>query len=412
MPRAFLMCVGTRDPFWADVQGKAIKFSDLMPEHNPYKVEGPILTFFRFFLPPPSQDDKIFLFSTQSGRDPTEKGGEATKEELRTRFKGVDVEHWRFPSNVDPSEFADAYSGLTQLVEDALKSLADQCELIVYVSPGTPQMQAAWYALSHAGKIKATLYRIFFEGNKPVIKKVDLGPLLTEATLQRALEAFRQGAFFEAASLFQELGQHLLGPAQRLASFCAQLSLVYQAFFAASYARARGLLRNVEKNFQDVIRHANFFKNYLGKVRADLTLAEQLQGHLVVLFHTAYLRLRQGQEAEALWRAASVVEAVELKLAREAGYGGMPSRLAAHKFLQECGLPHALADTERENTLFRARNDSLHRGKPVTPETAEQALEWAKEAILRTFPDCRLDDHVLSGHALGEVARHLEQLFR
>lgn len=405
--RAFVMCVGTRDPFWASVDNQIIPFRSLPSKPDVKKTAGPILSFLS--LAELQEGDRVILFSTQPGpkvREPTQECGKATEEEIKRRFPGVDVVHRSFSSAIDPSEFVEVYNDLKGLVSQELESLKEEYEVVVFVSPGTPQMQASWFVLAYAGRIKGKLCRISLEHGKQVIKEVDLGPLLFEDLRKAALNSFREGYFKEAIELFERLK-----PAYgRRASFCAELSKLYRAWFSLHYHEARKLYESLCKAYDDILRNHRNLETLMCGINADLQFSKTPAGHLATLFHTASLQLRQGHEAEALWYAASIVEAVELRLAKEAGCR-TSSRSQAHEYLLRHGKPHALHSLKDEEELFKLRNESIHEGRAVGPENANKALSLAKEALTKLLDPLDLDGHSLSDAKFKEMAQALDSIF-
>lgn len=412
--RVFLMCVGTRDPFWAKREGKQIMYSNLTPNDEPYKIEGPILTFFKQFLPPPERGDRIVLFSTQRGpkvRDPTERGGEDTKAALKQRYPEVTVEHFCFPKEIDPSEFVDVYKAMEDLVKNVQKSLQQGSEIIVFVSPGTPQMQAAWFVLAHSGKIKANLFRIFFENDRSRVSKVDLGPLVINDLVSLAIEAFNRLDFAESAAIFERLASRFSGAPQRLAAFCKDIALFYNSWFNLDYEMAS--LRQLEKiceTYADLLRHNRSLNDALAKVRKALQEREKdlSKAKAVDLFCAACRKLEQGDWAESFWRFATVVEMIEVARARKAGYTGV-LRSAAHEYLKTKNRDHALPSLEDEDWLFDTRNASVHQAKPIGEDEARRAQSLAKEAIWGYFA---IDpkDYPLSLPKLSSLSNSLQEL--
>jgi len=412
--RVFLMCVGTRDPFWAKREGKQITYNNLTSDDEPYKIEGPILTFFKHFLPGPGRGDRIVLFSTQRGpkvRDPTERGGEDTKAALVQRYRDAEVEHLRFSKEIDPSEFVDVYKEMEDLVAKVQKSFQQGSEIIVFVSPGTPQMQAAWFVLAHAGKIKAKLFRIFFENDQPQVSKVDLGPLVINDLVSLAIEAFKRLDFAESAAIFEKLASRFSGAPQRIATFCKDIALFYNSWFKLDYGAASLIqLDKICETYADLLRHNRSLNDCLTKAQEALQERKKdvRKAKALDLFCAACRRLEQGDWAESFWRFATVVEMIEVARARKAGYTGV-LRGAAHQYLSQRKLDHALPSLEDEDWLFDTRNASIHRAKPIEEDEAKRAQSLAKEAIWRYF-GIEVENYPLSLPELRSLSNSLQEL--
>lgn len=413
--RVFLMCVGTRDPYWAKRDGKQIAYNSLTPQDESSKLNGPILTFFNLLLPPPKRGDRVFLFSTQAAPKvltPTEKGAEATKRELEMKYEGIQVEHWRFPKDIDPSEFIEVYYAMEKLITKVQEAVQDEEieEQIVFVSPGTPQMQAAWFVLAHTGRLKAKLFRIFFEDQTPQLLSVDLGPLVISDLISSALEAFKRQDFAESAAMFEKLTLRLAGASRRRAQLCVALARLYSSWFALDYQAALRSLEKSQNDYPDLLRHYPKLNEYLQAAKEALNERQSpsLKARATDLFYAACRRLEQGDAIEALWRFATLVEIIEVALAQDVGYKGS-LRGGAHRYLCKRGKEHALSSLEDEKWLFRLRNLSIHKGKPVSQSAAEKAKELAGEALRRYFG---VDEgsHPLSPSSLQVLHEYLREL--
>jgi hypothetical protein len=412
--RAFLMCVGTRDPYWAKRDKEWIPYQKLGPEDEPYKLEGPILTFFKIFVPRPEPRDRIFLFSTQPGpkvRDPTEKGGEDTKAELEKRFPKTAIEHYRFPSNIEPAEFVDVYEALESLVANVQQSLEEESEMIVFVSPGTPQMQAAWFVLAHAGKIRAKLFRISFVDDNPQVSEVNLGPLIINDLVSLAIETFNRLDFAESAAIFDKLASKFSGAPQRIANFCKAIALFYNDWFNLDYKSASlDRLNGICEKYADLLRHNPSLNDCLAKAQRALQERKKdlLKARSLDLFCAACRKLKQGDWAESFWRFATVVEMIEVARARKAGYTGF-LRSEAHQYLIDSNLEHALRSLEKEKWLFDTRNFSIHQARPITEDETKEAQRLAEEAIWRYF-GIEVKDYPLTLSELSSLSNSLQEL--
>jgi hypothetical protein len=365
MARVFLMCVGTRDPVWAEKDEVR---------------EGPILTFFRLFFATkgPEPVDRVYLFSTRAGSKvrlgtATERRGEATKSELQRRYRGLQVEHRRFP-DIDPSEFpelVDALLGLARVAEEENPGSG----MVVNTSPGTPQMQAAWYALVHSGQLVADLYRVIPDpvSGHPGLARVDLAPFAAADVKRLAFAAFGPSNYQDAARLFGELARLGGGRLRRAAGLCERICKVYWAWISGDHQLALGTLEAAASDYEDLLRAHSDVGDHVGslqrlvqerRIRLDLRLAD--------LCYAATHRLHQGEYADAFWRLSTVVEQIELERARQVGFSGW-SRSEAHRYLTQKKVWHALADAKEEDWLFRVRNEALHRGVAISEKDVTRA---------------------------------------
>jgi len=406
-----------RDPVWAENREGPVPFTQMTNQEDEVR-EGPILTFFRLFFASkgPEPVDRVYLFSTRAGSKvqagtATERGGEATKSELEQRYPGLQVEHRRFP-DIDPSEFpevVDALLGLARVAEEENPG----SEMVVNTSPGTPQMQAAWYALAHGGQLVADLYRVIPDpvSGHPGLARVDLTPFAAADVKRLAFAAFGSSNYQDAARLFGELARLVGGRLGRAAGLCKRICEVYWAWISGDHQLALGTLEAAASEYKDLLRAHSNVGDRVGslqrllqerKIRLDLRLAD--------LYYAARHRLHQGEYADAFWRLSTVVEQIELERAGRLGFSGW-SRSDAHRYLTEQEAEHALADAKEEDWLFRVRNKALHRGVPISEKDVRRALGLAEEALRRMFPEVVLGDpHPLANSQLRSVEVVLDGL--
>ena len=226
--RIYLMAVGTRDPFWMERDKGIVYFMDILKKHGPNYLKedlplkkGPILTFFE--RQPVRAEDHIVLIATKGEphvvKRPTDRCGEETKALLLQLGLKEENIHLEFLENIDPSELDRLYDPMRKLVEEVLQKRipnhAEAEELIVNVSPGTPQIQASWYLMAHFGhltkpfadklpKVRLLQVKEAVEGVVEIVP-VYLVPLAAEQQIGLGLRFLGDYSFIAAARVFGDV---------------------------------------------------------------------------------------------------------------------------------------------------------------------------------------------------------------
>lgn len=175
MKRVLLVCVGIQDPF---------------TQRDGERVEGPVLSFCRYLQEVEAYRriyfpiQAIYLLSTADkpgSVSPTQENAVQTKAMLEER-------EWRAyhrPLDVlDPTDYRELTPAMTQVLQSIVQEWGSECEYLINVTPGTPQMQAVWISLYNAGLLPhATLLQVKRPQAEPDIekrvRKVDITPLVT-----------------------------------------------------------------------------------------------------------------------------------------------------------------------------------------------------------------------------------------
>lgn len=449
--RVYLMAVGTQDPF------------------NKQNQDGPILSFFK--QQPIDPRTWIVLISTQGEspvvRDPTFQRGEATKAELLKRFNHLPADHIVHETikDVDPSNFGRIAPPMRRLVGQLLEAVrqqsqADQIEYVVNVSPGTPQMQAVWYLMAHAGHLKATLLQT--KQGTDTIELVSISPLAAEQFIELGLKFFQDYSFSAASEAFKRAASALeTHEPERvpLAKLAQEIAAAYHDWSIFEYERAanrlqqlvttRDLVPELRQTITEQIEFLHKLPQPIPKYRA------------INLMHAARVEYDRDDMVESIWRAGAAYEQVLLERAlqiaeQRCGFrpdpfdfkGSLNRKLKKvqgseqqrlQQFIQECNEIEILRDylglslvkpllnrwdsefksnsfwKDAEQNLAWVRNNAVHRSEPVTKEQALKGLEIAEEALQRTFgPEIlnELNACPFSAQRLTEMRKHLAELLK
>jgi len=423
--RVFIMCVGTRDPYWArDKKGNRIFFNDLVKNKDwrnlkgKRLIEGPILSFFKAYKKlEPKPDDKIYLLSTEEGdkvKQPTRIGGDETVRELKKRYSSYSDKNIFHQSlgNVDPSDFQEVMIPIKDKVLEIIKQYGDNALYMVNVSPGTPQMQASWYILVHSGLLKARLYRVVEETVQ--IRQVGISPLFEEELKKIAIKLFEIFAFKASSDIFGELGKNPLDDKRK--KKCEILQSLLSAYFNWDIFKYDEALKILNKCQGDPI--LNPLNNILSAQKQ--ALSELQSGSLKMLapdlYTKAMFKFNMGDYVNSLWLSDACCEAILIPSAisaveEETGVSVEPDKFGeflkkdplknqiGHFFKKRVpsrlGLYESLIvlkdlrkidhnSSERIHWLRKKRNDIIHpsrREKGINKKEAEKALDIAKETI-------------------------------
>jgi hypothetical protein len=448
--RLFLTFVGDRDPYWRAIPpdtGKVREPFDPSASYDltdPSTREGPILSFLKKIQPGPG--DRVCLIPTK--RDPKQPGSDRLRTEtwpgacqlraeLANRYPDVEVDV-RPLVNVDIGDFEDVIPAVRRLFTEVAQNSSQSAHWLVLVSPGTPQMQAAWYVLAHEGRLRADLYRVTDDGQ---VSQLHVEPLFEYEWKRLGLQHFRFFLFPAAAATFSELASRAHSPERReAAAFFANLAEIYYLWHTFQYREASDRLRQLTvpsfcpSPLRDLLERQ---RQALGALKGSARQydREAFKDRAIDLYHGARLKVAVREYGEALWRAASAYEqllldralsAFELRFcgwrpdpyafrnSLEQAYrrfrqqkddthartlldivrnlvGGRPGNTAQDLFekvepflyvelawkillVSECGLGMELEQRVRDK-LLRARNMVLHRASPVSEEDAKGGLE-------------------------------------
>ncbi|MEM4413276.1 MAG: hypothetical protein QXD59_03260 [Candidatus Caldarchaeum sp.] len=452
--RVYLMVVGTQDPF------------------NKQNQDGPTLSFLK--QQPIDPSTWVVLISTQGEppvvRDPTFQGGEATKAELLKRFSALRANHIVHETikDVDPSNFGKIAPPMRQLVQEILKKIKDQIgdssaqiECVVNVSPGTPQMQAVWYLMAHAGHLKATLLQT--KQGADTIESVSISPLAAEQFIELGLSFFQDYSFNAASEAFKRAASALetYEPERVLRAKLAQeIATAYHDWSIFQYEKATERLQKLVTALDST---SELRKTIEEQVEFLHKLPEPIPKYRAInLMHAARLEYDRHDMVESIWRAGAAYEQVLLERAlqiaeQRCGFRPNPfqfkesltqtlkrianaqERQRLQQFIAECqrmdilqnylgiSLVKPLLDrwdsefkndpfwAEAEQDLAWVRNNAVHRSEPVTQQQARRGLEIAQEALQRTFgPEIlnELDDCPCSAGRLTEMRKSLTTLLK
>jgi hypothetical protein len=349
------------------------------------------------------------------------------------------------------------------------KSQSQDLEWVVLVSPGTPQMQAAWYVLANEGTLPAKLYRVTDQGE---VSFINVDPLFEQEWKHLALKQFRAFAFQAASQTLTHLAQRALSSQRReAAQFFSQLAEAYSLWQIFEYDQASRKLRGLL--YPNWLKDAlvSLLENQKKKLSA---LCQQnppiLQAKAIDLYHGARLKQAIGEYTDAIWRAASAYEQVLIEraleaLKRELGHrpnpyrfkeslgqiyennrndpqrqqrqreimrklAGISSRrnLTAQALLERMepflGVDPAgkiLRITDRQFEIFlnvlqnllRVRNNAVHRASPVSKEEVERGLELLLKVMKEQFGESivqEIENYALSKESLEQIANAMENL--
>lgn len=451
MRKVLLICVGSRDPFW-DLE----RYKYRPTEPDCCTEPGPILDFLQRLKKGP---DEVHLISTAAGemvRDPTWQGGERTQEVIQERWPELQVCHWPLDGSLDPTDHRDMLTGLSRIIEEIGHNQAEEVDYWVNVSPGTPQMEAAWISMVHAGVLRARLFQILRGGE---IREVDLAPLFEGELRRQGMELYRQFSFRAASSTFQQLSQKSLYPRRREgAQFLADLMDAYHHWDLFNYGEA---LKGMQKLLKDPVwGNATGLEDHLRDQKNVLDRSLSKLGHnqkkLFDLYHSAHRAYEVQGYTECIWRCGAVVEqTIARGVAREIQqrikvfpdlyrfreslqeqigkpevakfvdkfYGSIrevPFFLGIGEvstLLKKLSSPFLQVLTEETRWVAKKRGDSLHRLEPVSPEDAKKGLEVAERTILsalrlisKGFDEKELHDYPFSVEALWTLAEPIQNL--
>jgi hypothetical protein len=478
--RVFLTCVGDRDPYWGEklVEGKKQRVPfDPQESYNENGLQtrkGPVLSFLEESLL--QQGDYIYLIPTKKEpekpnadrlRSETWANGLALEKELSCQY-AVKLKPL---VNLDIGDFEQVIPALRNIVTEVKQEFQSQdLEWVVLVSPGTPQMQAAWYVLANEGTLPAQLYRITDQGE---VSSINVDPLFEQEWKHLALKQFRAFTFQAASQTLTHLAQRALSSQRReAAQFFSQLAEAYSLWQIFEYDQALRKLRGLTcPNWLDSAL-VSLLKNQKEKLSA---LCRQnppmLQAKAIDLYHGARLKQAIGEYTDAIWRAASAYEQVLIERALEALKGELGHRPNPYRFKESLGqiykqnqnnlqrqrqleIMRKLAGKPLANDLsaeallermepflgvdpagkilritgrqfemefflnvlqdlLRVRNNAVHRVRPVLKEEVERGLELVREAMRKQFGDSivqEIENYALSKESLEQIADAMERL--
>lgn len=479
--RIYLMAVGKQDPFTMKREdGVSLDFPKILKEYGSDWVsrqlpldDGPILSFLQ--RQPVASKDWVVLISTQGEPpvvdSPTFQGGEATKAELCKRYN-LPEDHVLHESikDVDPSNFGAIATPMRELVRSLLQKIQDQIEpketeieCIVNVSPGTPQMQAVWYLMAHAGQLKATLLQTKQWTN--TIEQVSISPLAAEQFIELGMRFFQDYSFNAAAEAFKRAAS-VLETYEPKRAHCATLARdIADAYHdwsifqhQAAVAKLNQLLATEGALPSDLKTTLDLQIKFLTKLTEPIPKYRAINA-----YHTAKLEYDRHDTVESIWRAGAAYEQALLERAlqiaeQRSGFRPDPfdfkksisekladrtllpeERQRLQEFRNECramniwqdylsisSVKPVLERWDREFTrdsfwekaemdIAWVRNNAVHRAEPVSAKQAKEALKILRKAMERTFADGiseELDSCPFSSQRLHSVKEHLAALLK
>lgn len=297
MARVLVTCVGRRD------SGEG----------------GPILEFVTLTARLPKfarwRPDRVYLLSTAEGpgvRGATKPNGDAL--EARLRNAGTETYHRPMPVR-DPTDYGELLQHMTRELRAILRE-NDRAELLVLVSPGTAQMEAAWFVLQDEGVLppEATLLQKIapeFADEEFQIREAGVDALRDRRRLDVARALFGNGSFDQAGRALLELACWTRDDVRASwAEFGERLCEAYHEWDRFRYAEAKQALH---KLLEQEVRFARLDPATRELLHQQLAVLDQLTrgsaGYLAQdLYYSAVRRKNEGRWLEAFWRAWLVGE--------------------------------------------------------------------------------------------------------
>jgi len=263
-------CVGNRDPF---------------DEGKP----GPVLTYMEYARNNPRAGyvpDRVYLFSTldrEGAITPTQRAGEATAKIVQETY-GIDVCHLPLPVS-NPTDFDEVVEAMRSAVSSIIGDVDDRNdEYLVFVNPGTPQMQTTWLSLINYGFLKAMPLQSVLAKQPPVslekwvIQPVKMEPVFEGDLIQLACSHTRQGVFFAARDALHDLSLKTRNSRRRRMArlFCGLLD-AYDSWNTFHYGNAQQELGKFLHDLNDFVTSDLAGKPKLALDKLSRTVAEQMK---------------------------------------------------------------------------------------------------------------------------------------
>lgn len=466
MAKLLLSCVGNRDPFILEgvksFDEKAEEF--WRNEFEKKTKEGPILSFIK--KKRLGKSDKAILFYTKQAKSvqtPTEKGALATKQILCSDYgwteeniRLIALNEPQIDHHFNPSDPTTVLTNLRQALQKNL--INDQGEEIwVNYSPGTPQMQTAWFLLVNSGFLKAKLFRA--EG-----EEIEAEPLFEDQFLNEACHLTKICDFGAAAELFKSLSKRAVIK-ERISIFriFASLNSALNYWDSFDYPTASNEFGKVFKKLEGLQKTKRFqnllagkgdvfkeFSEYLQQINSFfMRIQNDFSAHLADIYENSARHYHRKRYHETVWKLDVLMDfaVIEKTLREIENYfdekytaknfyaevddgGNLQLQQIVNNLRQRGVIYRDLREKEAKKilkqittdsvwriiesfdrkTLSDTRNKGLHYAKPISVSEAYKSLENSCH-----FVEALLDEEILSnyGHPLSiERIEHLAESMR
>ncbi len=417
MARVLISAVGNRDPY---------------DEKN--RNKGPILTTLDHL----NTDSVLLVYNTPPAPRNMEQNALETEKALQ-QYQGVQVE--MFPLELpDPTDYDAVLEAFRKTAEEISKKYI-QDELLIAVSSGTPQMQAAWLLLISQGLLPAQAYYTsdpkYVTQEQSPVRSISVAFLQEDALLKTARRHFHSFHFHGAASTLNAF-----------ADGCQHSTRRKYALLLACYCKALGLwddyrLGHAKNELLSVTKQIPNLKDQYEKICnlvEDQQKSKTEESLLILtdLFFNASRSLKRGQFADTLARVIRTYEGLlKWRLLHAHNTPPVLSRMEPDKrkevvdFLEANGrrvdkkgylmcdnIEMLLQEFYRDKEVLEwqevikqykyARNKSIvaHGTDKVKEEIARKALEALRKILVENGAD-------LNGYPLSDenLIAHEQELF-